>query len=81
MGAVPIDKRFRLAKWFLISGAIIGIHPFAIIISGPLYLTGSILIYRSRIERRLKLIWVLSTLAVIPIAWGLITGISWAWGI
>lgn len=81
MEAMLTDKRFRMAKWFLITGAIIGIHPFAIILSGPLYSTGLILLLRSNVERRSKWLWICSTLAVIPIAWGLIVVVSWALGI
>ena len=74
MHASAGDRSFRVARIFLIVGAIIGIHPFLVALSVPLYLTGLILLWRSDVGSRLKLRWVLWTLAGVVIAWALIVG-------
>lgn len=74
------DRSFRLARIFLLTGAIIGIHPFLVVLSVPLYLIGLVLLWRSNVGPGVKLRWVLWTLAGIVIAWLLIVGITWLAG-
>ena len=79
--ATPTERSFRFAKWFLIIGAVVGIHPFLIVLALLLYSIGLVLLYRSAVDRRVKLLWVFCTLAMIPLAWAIIVGVSWLFGV
>ncbi|QHI37773.1 hypothetical protein IMCC3317_31550 [Kordia antarctica] len=66
-------KIISFGKFLIVLGAIFGIHPFAVIISIPLYVIGLIIIWKSTIvSRKRKIIWTIAPVFGIFIVWILI---------
>jgi len=66
-------KPSSLTKFLIITGAFFGIHPWAIIISIPLFSIGLIRLWRNiDLNKKLKLKWTLYPLLIIVSIWILI---------
>lgn len=69
-------KYTRLGKILLIISAVIGIVPFFVYLSLPLYITGFILIIKADIAKRAKVTWLLMPLLIIAFVWFLLYIVS-----
>jgi len=68
-----MDKTRIIGKVLVILGSVFGIHPFAILLSIPLYFIGQIIIWKSKhISQRTKILWTVIPIVSILIIWSLI---------
>ena len=74
-----LDQKYSpsvFIKTLIIVGAIFGIHPFAIIISFPLYFSGVIMLWvDKKIPRKSKLKWTIYPILGIISFWAIIVNI------
>ena len=69
----PKNKKLTIGKVLVIIGSVFGIHPFAVILSLPLYLIGQIIIWKSKyLSRRNKILWTIMPIFLILIIWSII---------
>lgn len=69
----PKNKKLTIGKVLVIIGSVFGIHPFAVILSLPLYLIGQIIIWKSKyLSRRNKILWTIIPIFLILIIWSII---------
>ena len=68
--------RLTFAKVLIVSGAVIGIVPLAVLFSVPLYSTGLFLLWGTSMDQKRKFAWTFIPLFVIIAVWIAITGTS-----
>lgn len=72
--------RLTIAKGLILVGALLGIQPLAVFLSLPIYAIGVLLLWKTPIDRSVKLRWTFTPMVVIIVVWMAIVIISKALG-
>lgn len=68
--------RLTIAKSLIVVGALLGIQPLAVFFSVPIYAIGVLLLWKTPMDRSVKLRWTFTPMVVIIVVWMAIVIIS-----
>lgn len=77
MKKLSLNNLTLLGKHLIVIGTFLGIHPFLIFISGPMFLLGLLIVWKTNfLTKKKKIIWTTTPLVTILIIWAIIMMIS-----